>query len=277
MCQSSSSSASSQDPAPQTPAQVRAFFAAHRTIRRYQTQPDGAPLRLSAEELDTVLYAAQRAPTDATAQLYSIIHLENPALRQQIAEYTLNAHITSASEAFVLCADVWRVKAFLKAHDYDIGQWPHIGVHFGLGDAVLAGQNLLLAAEMLGYQGCWIGGVVNSPQEISQLLKLPAGVLPFAALTIGKPAEEPAQRPRLPRHLVVHVDQYQQPNQTELCQAATLMNPIAARPNQEGDWVRLLNGYFGQKHSMEKREHLLKETLQQQMLGEEPSEEETTS
>ena len=238
---------------------MRAFFGAHRTVRLYQ------PLTMPAEHLDTILYAAQRAPTDATAQLYSLIRLSGE-VRSRVAELTGNAHIASASESFVICADAFRVRQFVAHGGAEPGYSPASDLHFALGDAVLAGQNMLIAAEMLGYQGCWIGGVMNAPGDISALLELPPGVLPFAALTIGLSAEDTPQRPRLPRELVVHENRYRLPSPGELAAAAELMNPIAARPGQPGNWIKLLSAYFAAGGSMEKREGPLRLLLQKQKL-----------
>ncbi|WP_293914678.1 nitroreductase family protein [Deinococcus sp.] len=248
-----------QTPPTQSPDEVRAFFAAHRTVRRYQ------PSAMPAEHLDTILYAAQRAPTDATAQLYSLIRLTGE-IRERVAELSGNAHIAAASESFVICADAYRVRQFVAHGGAEPGHSPTSDLHFALGDAVLAGQNMLLAAEMLGYQGCWIGGVMNAPGDISELLALPPGVLPFAALTIGLSAEDTPQRPRLPRELVVHENRYRLPSPEELAAAAEIMNPIAARPGQPGNWVRLLCAYFAVGGSMEKREGPLRRLLRRQQL-----------
>jgi nitroreductase len=243
----------------QTPEQVRAFFGAHRTVRHYQ------PFEMPAEHLDTMLYAAQRAPTDATAQLYSLIRLSGE-VRSAVAELTGNAHIAAASESFVVCADAFRVHQFVLLGGAEPGHSPASDLHFALGDAVLAGQNMLTAAEMLGYQGCWIGGVMNAPGEISALLELPPGAVPFAALTIGLSAEDTPLRPRLPRELVVHDNRYRLPSREELAAAAELMNPIAARPGKPGNWIRLLSAYFGAGGSMEGREGPLRELLRRQKL-----------
>ncbi|WP_034383643.1 nitroreductase family protein [Deinococcus sp. YIM 77859] len=257
-----------------TPEEVRAFYDAHRTVRHYATREDGTPLPLPAEHLDAILHAAQRAPTDATAQLYSLIRLVAPEVRARMAELTTNPHIATASEAFVVCLDVRRVSRVLEVAGQGGGHWPAIAVHFGIGDAVMAGQNLLTAAEMLGYQGCWIGGVLNGLGGILDLLELPAGVLPFAALTIGLPAEQPPLRPRVPRALVVHEDRYRDASEEELREATAIMNPIAARGDRPGDWVRLLRAYFGPGGSMEQREPHLVAALQRQGLwaGAQPSE-----
>lgn len=249
-----------------TPEQVRAFYDAHRTTRLYRTAPDGSPLRMSGEELGAVLHAAQRAPTDATAQLYSLVHLTEPGLRARMAELTGNAHIATASEAFVVCADARRVGRVLEVAGYAPGHWPAIGVHFGLGDAVMAGQNLLTASEMLGYQGCWIGGVLNALSEIVEALALPPGVLPFAALTVGRPAEEAPLRPRLPRELVIHTDRYRDGSPEELRAGTEIMNPIAARGDRPGDWALLLSRYFAAGGAMERREPQLVAALRAQEL-----------
>lgn len=249
------------------PQQVRAFFDGHRTVRRYVTAEDGRPLRLPADQLDVILHAAQRAPTDATAQLYSFIHLTRPEIRQQMAELTTNMHIKTASEAFVVCADARRVKQLLEVSSYTSGKWPAVAVHFGIGDAVMAGTNLLTAAEMLGYQGCWIGGIMNHLEGITDLLKLPPDVLPFAALTIGKSAEETPYRPRVPRPLVFHTDEYRDATPAELAEAIEVMNPIADRPGKPGDWAKLLNAYFGIDGGMEHREPHLVELLKRQEMA----------
>jgi len=249
-----------------TPDEVRAFYDAHRTVRRYVTREDGTPLPLPPEHLDAILHAAQRAPTDATAQLYSLIRLVSPEVRARAAELTTNAHLATASEAFMVCLDVRRLGRVLEVSGQGVGDWPAVGVHFGIGDAVMAGQNLLTAAEMLGYQGCWIGGVLNGLDGLLDLLELPPGVLPFAALTVGLPAEEPPLRPRVPRPLVVHQDYYRDGTPEELRGAVEVMNPIAARRGQPGDWVRLLRAYWAPGGSMEAREPHLVAALKRQGL-----------
>ncbi|MFD2610698.1 nitroreductase family protein [Deinococcus taklimakanensis] len=250
----------------QTPEQVRAFFDAHRTVRQYVTAPDGAPIPLPEAHLDTILHAAQRAPTDATAQLYSFVRLVDPAVRAQVAALTNNAHVATASEAFVVCADVRRTRRVLEVAGHAPGHWPAIAVHFGIGDAVMAGTNLLTAAEMLGYQGCWIGGVLNGLEGILDLLRLPAGVLPFAALTIGTSAEDAPYRPRVPRPLVIHTDAYTDGTDDDIRAATEHMRPIAARPGKPGDWALLLKMYFGAGGGMEAREPHLVAALKRQGL-----------
>ncbi|MFE8730254.1 oxygen-insensitive NADPH nitroreductase, partial [Aeromonas hydrophila] len=61
----------------------------------------------------------------------------------------------------------------------------------------------------LGLGGVYIGGLRNHPSEVSELLGLPDRVIPLFGLCLGHPAQQPEQKPRLPRALVVHQECYQ--------------------------------------------------------------------
>ena len=236
------------------PADVKTFFRNHWTVRKYK------PVPMPDDHLDAILYAAQRAPTDATAQMYTFIRLTDPELKQQMGVLTNNAHIGTASESFVICADIHRLNSLLRHRGYEPGEYPAVAVHFAVGDAVMAAQNMLIAAEMLGYMGCWIGGVMNNLPRITRLLKLPEWVFPFAALTIGVPDEEHRLRPRLDRSLVIHENSYQEPTPEALNQAFEEMAAITSR----GDWALSLSRYFAKGGSMEVREGHLRQVLRDQ-------------
>jgi FMN reductase (NADPH) len=229
-------------------------YANHRTIRKYKPQP------LEDGHLEQILYCAQHAPTDATAQMYSFVRLTDPDLKARVAQITNNPHIATAPEAFIICADVYRLQRLLEHKGYEFGSWSAVAIHFGIGDAVLAGQTMLHAAECLGYQGCWIGGVLSALEEIIELCQLPKGVLPFAGLTIGIPDENPALRPRIQPELVLHQNHYRLPEAHELEMALERMAPITAR----GDWAQTLSRYFAKNGTMEAREITLRRALGQQ-------------
>ncbi|MFN3266991.1 MAG: NADPH-dependent oxidoreductase, partial [Deinococcales bacterium] len=176
------------------------------------------------------------------------------------ATLTSNPQLETAAEAFIVCADIYRLRRILEQRGYTFGDWSAVAVHFGIGDAVLAGQTMLHAAECLGYQGCWIGGVLSALEDIIALCALPKGVLPFAGLTIGVPDESPVQRPRIQSELVLHQDQYRLPRADELELALERMAPITAR----GDWAQTLARYFAQGGAMEAREVTLRQVLHNQ-------------
>jgi FMN reductase (NADPH) len=229
-------------------------FAKHRTTRKFKNQP------LEPGHLDQLVYCAQRAPTDATAQMYSFIRLSDPALKEQVAQWTNNPHMATAAEAFIICLDVHRLKLILEHRGYEFGDWSAVAVHFGLGDAALAAQTMMVAAECLGYQGCWIGGVLSALEPIIEACVLPAGVLPYAGLVIGVPDEDPGERPRVQPELVLHENAYRMPEPQELEEALNRMASITAR----GDWAQTLSRYFAKGGAMEAREITLRQALERQ-------------
>ena len=123
-----------------------AVFADHRTVRQYKAQP------LEAGHWEQIMYCAQHAPSDATAQMYSFVRLTDPALRSRIAELTGNAHMATASETLIVCADVHRLQKLLEHNGYVYGDWRAASLHFAIGDAhdQLAGNDAF-EVNTIGY------------------------------------------------------------------------------------------------------------------------------
>lgn len=225
-----------------------------RSVRKYEQKA------IPQEDLEALLFALQRAPTDATAQLYSAVRITDKDLRRRLADKTGNPYVLEAAEFFLFLGDLYRVRRFLEKAGYPPGRFPRTGLHFALIDASLSAAFMALTAESLGYGTCFIGGVLNAYPEITEALALPEGVFPVVGLTVGVPAEEGPPRPRLPRGLVVHENRYRPPEE-ELEEGLQAMAPIA-----RGDWARLLARYFAQGGSMEAREALCGRTLTRQGL-----------
>ena len=220
------------------------LFTQRASVRRFRPEP------LRPGDLEQLLWAAQRAPTDATAQLYSLLRVTDPQLRAQMGRLTNNPHVVQAAEFFLVLADLHRLHQLVEHTGAQWGDWPRTGVHFAITDAVLAGSALAIMAESLGYGICWIGGVINGMTEIAQLCQLPQEVLIVAGLCVGVPDESPAPRPRLERDLVVHQNLYRSPQPAELDQALMDMAPIT----RSGDWGALLRHYFAAGGTMSQRE-----------------------
>lgn len=75
-------------------------------------------------------------------------------------------------------------------------------------DAGLSAQNMLLAAQSYGYGGVYIGAIRNHPKDVCALLGLPKHVFPLFGLCLGKPAEQPELKPRIPEAMFLHENQY---------------------------------------------------------------------
>ncbi len=217
-------------------------LAKRRSVRRFK------PVPIPEEDLEKLLFALQRAPTDASAQLYSAIRVRDPRLRDEVARLSGDQeHIRQAAEFFLFLADIHRLERLLAHRGQRMAFWPRTALHFALLDAGLAGAYLALTAEALGYGVCFIGGVLNGVEALADLLGLPPGVLPVAGLAVGVPDEEGPPRPRLPRRLVVHEDRYRPYTEEDLEEAYRAMAPYS----RVGDWNRVLRRYFAQGGTME--------------------------
>lgn len=236
----------------------RRLLAPHRSIRSFK--PDPVP----EEVLAALLAEAQQAPTDATGQMYSLIRVSDPKLRQAISQACGGLPVVEkAPEFFVVCADLWRLGALLALEGQALGEFPAIGLHFATVDATLAAQRLMDAAEAAGLGVCPIGALANGIEALPELLHLPPLVMPLFGLCLGYAQEDPPLRPRLPRFLVVHENAYRKPSQEELQHAAQVMNPIT----RSGHWLGVLARYFAPGGTMEEREGPWHRALQQQKLA----------
>ena len=82
-------------------------------------------------------------------------------------------------------------------------------------DVALMAQNLVVAAESVGLGICYIGGLRNNPQEVSELLELPRGVYPVFGLCLGYPDQDPEVKPRLPLPIILKQERYNEDGDAE--------------------------------------------------------------
>ena len=76
---------------------------AHRTIRKFE---DSA---LSPQDRDALIDVARRAPTSSFRQQFSIIHVTDVALRDQLAEVAQQPYVgTSKGDLFMFVVDLYR-------------------------------------------------------------------------------------------------------------------------------------------------------------------------
>lgn len=180
------------------------LLQAHRSIRKFTAQ------KIEADTLTTLIESGQAAATSSFIQATSVVQVTAPDVRQQFVELSGGQkYIASAAEFLVFCADLQRNKARIEA----AGK----GAEFGWTEQFLAAtvdvalfaQNVVIAAESLGLGCCYIGGIRNDPQRVSELLSLPDLVYPVFGLCLGYPDQSPAPKPRLPRSAVCHQGAYQ--------------------------------------------------------------------
>lgn len=148
-----------------------------RSIREYTGE------RISDQELKELLRAAMGAPSAVNKQPWHFIVVDDRSLLRQVPEFHPNASFVSdASHAIVVCVD--------EKLQHDKG--------YGLLDCSAATENFLLAANSMDLGACWIGiypreGRINALRD---MLQTPDHVMPFAMISLGRPAGEKPEADR---------------------------------------------------------------------------------
>ncbi|MEG0009401.1 MAG: oxygen-insensitive NADPH nitroreductase [Aeromonas sp.] len=183
------------------------LILSHRSIRQFTVDP------ITAEQLDQILSAAQSASSSSFLQANSIIRVTDKGLRATLAELAGHqAYVAEAAEFLLFCADYQRHSQIVP--DAQTGYAEQLLI--GAIDGALMAQNALLAAQSLGLGGVYIGGIRNNVAVVSEAVGLPHLVIPLFGLCLGHPAQQPEQKPRLPRGLVVHENRYPEALDREL-------------------------------------------------------------
>jgi FMN reductase (NADPH)/FMN reductase [NAD(P)H] len=184
-----------------------------RSVRAYSDQP------VTREEKDRILAATMRAPTAGNLMLYTIIEVEDQAIKDRLA-VTCDDQPFIARAPFVLLflADYQRwydyfnkCSAGEKASSKGIiERKPQTGdLMLAACDALIAAQTAVIAAEALGMGSCYIGDILEQYETHRAMFNLPLYTLPITMVCFGYPA--PTNRKmttRLPKEAVVHINSY---------------------------------------------------------------------
>ena len=93
-------------------------------------------------------------------------------------------------------------------------------------DALLAAQNLAVAAETQGLGICFLGTTLYTARDIARILDLPKGVIPLTTVVVGYPDEDPGLTDRLPLEAVVHYELWAEREESELTQRLLAENGL---------------------------------------------------
>jgi FMN reductase (NADPH)/FMN reductase [NAD(P)H] len=193
-----------------------------RSLRLYDPKP------LTQDEKDAILHAAMRAPTAGAMMLYSIIEVEQQALKDRLAETCDNQpFIATAPYMLLFLADYQRwmdlyaaAGCEARAAEQDLTpRNPGEGdLILALMDALIAAQTAVIAAQSLGIGSCYIGDIIEQWEIHQELFGLPQYTFPAALLCFGRPAKPGPKTPvpRFDRKFIVHANRYRRFTAEEL-------------------------------------------------------------
>ncbi|MBE5802658.1 MAG: nitroreductase [Clostridiales bacterium] len=171
-----------------------------KSVRVFEDKP------ISAEAREAILTAATMAPTAGNQQLYTILEITDPAIREQLVDSCDHQpFIAQAKLVLIFLADCRKwYEAFVAAGCTP--RKPGVGdLLLAVSDANIAAQNAVTAAESLGIGSCYIGDIMENCEIHQQMLKLPEYVFPAAMLVFGYPTQQQVEREKPQRVALKHV------------------------------------------------------------------------
>jgi nitroreductase len=155
------------------------------SIRKYQ--PD---MPVETEKLHAILEMACAAPSAGDLQSYRIIVVRDLVERRALVHAAhQQTFIAEAPVCLVFCTDPARSATAFGERGEKL---------YALQDATIAAAYAQLAIVAAGMGSTWVG--YFEEDQVSAALRLEAGLVPVALLSLGYPAElpEPSSRRRLP-------------------------------------------------------------------------------
>ncbi len=228
----------------------------HASVRKYKNES------IPKNIVERMVQAAQHAASSHFVQAYSVMYITNENLKAQLAELSGNRHVKDCAAFFVCCADLKRLEKACEKHGAEIKSDTVEDFIVATVDVSLFAQNLALAAESLGYGICYIGGIRNNPEEVSQLLHLPDKVYPVFGMTVGVPNESHAVKPRLPVEAILHDNTYDENKYDELLEEydRTTNEYYKGRTTNQKDvtWTGSMSAFMSKEKRMHMKEFLNK-------------------
>lgn len=161
----------------------------HKSIRKYSAKP------VSDEVVTTIVGAGQQAPF--ASQYYSVL-LSRNAKRNPF----------KAPLLFTICVDSHKFERIMTKRNWKLVTNDLTLLFFGIQDAALMSENMVIAGRCLGLGSCFLGSAIYRADKIAEEYKLPLRVFPLVQLAMGYPAEDPPPRPRYPLGFTLFENEY---------------------------------------------------------------------
>jgi len=151
-----------------------------RSVRTYLNK------KIPREIIDQCLEAARLAPSACNVQPWSFIVIDNPELKNKIADqafsglYSLNSFVKQAPVLIVVITDKVSFKTGLGKLFRK--------VQYSLIDIGIACDHLTLQAEELGVGSCWLGWF--NEKVVKKILKLPKSDSVDILISLGYPEKD---------------------------------------------------------------------------------------
>lgn len=177
----------------------------HKSIRKYT---DKSP---SDEIVEMIVRAGQQAPF--ASQYYSVL-LSRDRERNP----------WKAPLLFTICVDSHKFELIMRRRNWKLVTSDLTLMIFGIQDAALMAENMVVAGRSLGLGSCFLGAAPFRAEKIADEYSLPKRVFPLVQLVMGYPAEDPPPRPRYPIEFTLFEDSYPKLSKDKVLKAMQQMD-----------------------------------------------------
>jgi nitroreductase len=152
---------------------------ARRSVRAYLPKP------LEPEKLETILAAANQAPSAGNLQAYQIRVVRDEGMKKALVSAALDQHFLAEAPVVLL----------FSTNPSRCERYGRRGADlYSVQDATIAAAYAQLAATAGGLATCWVGAFDEG--RVAQTCKLPHGERPIILLPLGYAAEKPGPTSR---------------------------------------------------------------------------------
>lgn len=129
---------------------------AHRTIRAYKDQP------LTDAEVETLMDVARHTATSSFLQSCTVLHITDPTVREAIGAASGQPYVGGTKgDLFIFVADLYRNSRIRAEQGVSSEALGSINLFLtALEDALLAAQNVVVAAESMGLGTVYLGSIL---------------------------------------------------------------------------------------------------------------------
>ncbi|MBY5033642.1 NADPH-dependent oxidoreductase [Streptococcus gallolyticus] len=199
---------------------------------------------IPAADLTAILEAGQAASSWKNFQSYSIIKVRSAEQKQAIYDVHPQPWILKCDTFLIFLGDLNRAEKAVTLYQEEFHADGVDNLLVTSVDAALVGQNVLLAAESMGYGGVFIGMIRQNADEIASILQLPAYTYPIFGITLGVPKKHNEVKPRLPQEVLVFDEVYKEQSEKVIQDFDQVMTDYAGARQTEL-WSERIAQQFG--------------------------------
>ena len=93
---------------------------------------------------------------------------------------------------FTICVDLHKLELIMERRGWELVSNDLFSLIFGIQDATLMAENMVMAAESLGLGSCFLGAAPYKAAKIAQAVPAAETRFPLVQLAMGYPAENSA-------------------------------------------------------------------------------------